>query len=324
MAHLLKLGIALAAISAAAPLPAQRVVPHEAVSQPGPIDSTTQTDDVAFAADLYDRMTVPVLVSGAGPYRFLVDTGADRTAISRELADRLRLARGRTAELHSVAGAGPVQTAHVPLLELSRNRVERIDAPLLEQRHMGADGILGVDSLRSQRVMFDFQANILSIVPSRARSEPEDRNAIVVTAKRRKGHLILTQATANGHRVNVIIDTGAEVSIANSALRKRLRIRAPGDSKTMPLLSVTGHSIDAREGRIDRLDIGEAVLEGLVVAFVDAHIFRRLGMDDRPTLLLGMNAMRAFDRVSIDFANKTLRFVLPKSSAIPGPRLAAR
>ena len=59
-------------------------------------------------------MTVPVVLSGQGPYRFLVDTGADRTALSREVADRLKLVRGQTARLHSVAGMQEVATADVP------------------------------------------------------------------------------------------------------------------------------------------------------------------------------------------------------------------
>ena len=86
------------------------------VGTPGPVDKTTQTEDVRFRTDFFQRMTVPVLVSGTGPYRFLVDTGADRTAISRELAARLNLEAGAQAELHSIAKASMVNTATVPRL----------------------------------------------------------------------------------------------------------------------------------------------------------------------------------------------------------------
>jgi len=41
-------------------------------------------------------------------------------------------------------------------------------------------------------------------------------------------------------------------------------------------------------------------------------------------MLLGMNALRGFDRVSIDFATRRVRFVLPKSSAANGFQLASR
>ena len=49
--------------------------------------------------DPYDRMTVPVTIGGSGPFHFLVDTGAEQTVISRELADALQLKRGRAAKV---------------------------------------------------------------------------------------------------------------------------------------------------------------------------------------------------------------------------------
>ena len=58
------------------------------------IDTTTTTDEVALGQDKINRMTVDVSVSDKGPYRFLVDTGAERTVISRQLAQLLQLEAG--------------------------------------------------------------------------------------------------------------------------------------------------------------------------------------------------------------------------------------
>ena len=80
-------------------------------AEAGPVDKTTQTEDVAFKTDAHQRMTVPVRLSGAGPFRFMVDTGADRTAISRQLAERLKLTGGASASLHSVTGVSTVSLA---------------------------------------------------------------------------------------------------------------------------------------------------------------------------------------------------------------------
>src|ERR1700752_4967963 len=71
-----------------------------AESGPAQVDRTTQTEDVRYKKDAAERMTVPVLLSGHGPYRFLVDTGANRTAISREVASKLRFVSGEAASLH--------------------------------------------------------------------------------------------------------------------------------------------------------------------------------------------------------------------------------
>src|SRR4051794_14742280 len=153
------------ALASSTTLAQTRTPELQTVGTPGPVDKTTQTEDVHFRADVYQRMTVPVRVSGTGPYRFLVDTGADRTAISRELASHLKLDAGQDAQLHSIAKESTVQTATVPSLQLTRKEVKVRDAALLSSQNIGADGILGVDSLRSQRIMFDFDKQTMSIVP---------------------------------------------------------------------------------------------------------------------------------------------------------------
>jgi hypothetical protein len=67
---------------------------------------------------------------------------------------------------------------------------------------------------------------------------------------------------------------------------------------------------------IRELDIGGIGLKDLAVVFTDAHTFKQLGLDNTPALLLGMNAIRAFKKVSIDFANRKFRVVLPEHSEI--------
>jgi predicted aspartyl protease len=301
----------------------------QAVSGPAEVDRTTQTEDVKFRNEVYDRMTVPVRLSGTGPYRFLVDTGADRTAISRQLAAQLNLVRGISAELHSVAGVSMVSTATVPNLQLTHNPMRIVDAPLLDSANMGADGILGVDSLRSQRVTFDFTAQTMSIVPSATRDFAEEPGTIVVQANRRNGRLVVTDAAANGLQLTVVLDTGSQVSIGNLALRDRLlRKNLVGGAQDVELQSVTGETLKGEFMFVRQLEIGGVTLKNLVVVFAAAHTFKQLGLESKPALLLGMNAMRAFKKVSIDFASRKLRVIVPEHSAadvqMAGPGLSDR
>jgi predicted aspartyl protease len=183
-----------------------------------------------------------------------------------------------------------------------------IDAPLLESANMGADGILGVDSLRYQRVLFDFEGQRMSVVPSKIREIANEPGAIVITAKSRKGRLIITEAKANGRRVTVVLDTGAQVSIGNSALRKQLLGRGVSDGpKQIELHSVTGGKIMGDYLFVREVEMGGVELSNLAIVFADAHTFKALGLDRKPALLLGMNALRAFKKVSIDFASRRAR-----------------
>jgi predicted aspartyl protease len=308
----------LAAAAMSAPLSAQTVTTTlDAVSGVPEIDKATQTEDVRFRNDHENRMTVPVRLSGAGPYQFLVDTGADRTAISRDLVAKLKLPTAGGAALHSVSGVSNIRTARVSNVQLTRTPEHSIEAAVLDSAHMGADGIVGVDLLRSQRIQFDFEKQTMSIVPAATPDFGYERGTIVVRAKRKNGRLVVTDAVANGEQVTVVLDTGSQVSIGNQALRRRLlHDNLVSVERSIELESVTGQKITGDYMIVRELSIGGVGLTNLAVVFAEAHTFKQLGLNRRPALLLGMNAIRAFKKVSIDFANKKFRVVLPEHSAL--------
>jgi predicted aspartyl protease len=308
----------LAAAAMSAPLSAQTVTTTlDAVSGVPEIDKATQTEDVRFRNDHENRMTVPVRLSGAGPYQFLVDTGADRTAISRDLVAKLKLPSAGGAELHSVSGVSNIRTARVSNVQLTRTPEHSIDAAVLDSAYMGADGIVGVDLLRSQRIQFDFEKQTMSIVPAATPDFGYEPGTIVVRAKRKNGRLVVTDAVANGEQVTVVLDTGSQVSIGNQALRRRLlHDNLVSVERSIELESVTGQKITGDYMMVRELTIGGVGLTNLAVVFAEAHTFKQLGLNRRPALLLGMNAIRAFKKVSIDFANKKFRVVLPEHSAL--------
>lgn len=319
---LLAAAVGALAVPALADPPATTTLQSVAGTQP--LDSTTQQIDLKTRNDGFDRMTVPVRIGGAGPFRFLIDTGADRTAISRELAGALRLPPGHSARLHSVTGQTSVDTVMIGRLDIAQRSFGSIEAPLLASANLGADGLLGVDSLRSQNIRFDFKANTMSITPSAQREERDEPGTIVVRARQRNGRLILTEADADGVPVTLIIDTGSQVTIGNAALRRRLLSpRQIAENGKIELQSVTGAMLPGDYTFLKKLELGGVTIANLGIAFADAHTFAQLGLDRRPALLLGMNAMRAFEKVSIDFAQRKLRVLVPKGSSLDGPELAA-
>ena len=312
--------LVLFSLVAVAPSAAARDLAHpvtrfESVTQSAISSPPGAADNVGITNDAYERMTVPVRLAGAGPFRFLVDTGSDRTSISRELAGRLRLADGRTAMLHSATGRSEVQLALIPELTVSRKEVLHIRAPLLDAADIGADGILGIDSLRAQRVLFDFASQTLSIDSAGSPISEEERDAIVVRARRREGRLVVTDARAENFRLNIVLDTGSQLSVGNEALRRKLERRgAIRPIGPIELISVTGQPLRGELAIVRRVEIGGALLEDLLLVFADAHTFRQLGLSDAPAILLGMNTLRSFDQVSIDFGARKLRLVLPKAT----------
>jgi hypothetical protein len=63
------------------------------------------------------------------------------------------------------------------------------------------------------------------------------------------------------------------------------------------------------------LTIGGLSLTNVPLAFADAPAFEALGLKDQPVLSLGMDHLRMFDRVAIDFSNRRVLFDVPRDVA---------
>lgn len=308
----------VAALAGIAPLSGQ------APASPEPAPPADHGTVLGTEDDRWARMTVPVTIGDNGPFAFVVDTGAERTSIAEELARDLRLGFGQRARLHSMTEVSQIQTVLIPTLEVGGRNVRDIHAPALRRRHIGAEGILGVDSLQSQRVSFDFVRQQMTVMNSHRREESWPSDTIVVTARNRLGHLVMVDASVDGQKVWVILDTGAQTTVANNVLRRKLEKK--GRLKTtvpIVLQSVTGGEMAADQTRVKRIRLGGIDINDMPVAFADVHPFAKLGLDKRPALLLGMDALRLFDRVSVDFPNRRVRLLGGSRSSLEGSRFAS-
>lgn len=276
-------------------------------------DAAGGEDGVVAIQTVATRMTVPVSVAGAAPRPFVVDTGAERSVVSRQLAAQLGLAPGPQIRVTTMTGESRVPTVRVPTLAVGPVRETRaFDAPALEAVHLGAEGLLGIAQLRDHMVAIDFDAGEMAVRPSRADRAapppPRDPDEVVIVARSRMGQLIVTDAVLEGHRVTVVLDTGSQVSIGNLALQRRLR-RIPLKGP-IELTGVTGQTLSVNYHLAQEVRIGGVAMRGLPVAFADVPPFARFGLGQRPALLLGMDALRAFRRVEIDFPARRVRFVM--------------
>lgn len=262
------------------------------------------------------RMTVPVSIGGAPPRPFIIDTGAERSVVSRQLAGQLGLAAEPQVRLTTMTGTARVETVVVPSLSVGPVRDRRaFNAPALEEVHLGGQGLLGIEQLRDHMVSIDFAKREMAVRPSRklhyGAARDRDPDEIVIVARSRLGQLIVTEAEFEGHRVTVVLDTGSQISMGNLALQRKLRrIRMKGP---ITMTSVTGETLTANYHIAHRVELGGIVLSELPVAFADVPPFARFDLADRPAMMLGMDALRGFRRVEIDFPDRKVRFLLPRA-----------
>ena len=310
----LALGVTAAPLSADSGLPQDPpVVPATGATTPA-----TAADLLSFAnAD--QRMTVPVSIGPSGPYPFIIDTGSERTVVSRQLADVLKLVPARRVRVTTMAGQSELGTYTLPDLRVSKIAPDTLEAPAVEATDLGAPGMLGIDALKGHAVSIDFDKNVMEVRPSKKRGFGGSPDDIVIRAKNLYGQLIVTDARYRGKRISVVIDTGSPVTVGNLALLKR--VKTEKTLGTVALLAVTGQYLQADYRVIDSLDIAGIGFHQLPIAFADALPFKRFGLTDTPALMLGMDSLKLFRRVQIDFANREIRFTLPRSTLAERPRM---
>ena len=268
------------------------------------------TDIIQGDTDHTRRLTVPVRLENQGPFDFLIDTGSQTTVVSSALANQLALQPSRPARIIGVGGVETVDTAIIEELHLGRKLLVALEVPMLERRHIGADGILGLDSLQGQRVLLDFTRNVMAVGEANALGGNKGFD-IIVTARSRSGQLIMTNAIVDGIKVDVVIDTGSDATIGNLALQRAVGHR--NASAEAMLTSVTGQQIMARVAYPRKLSIGELDINNIAIAYADSPVFETLALNRRPAMLLGMSELRLFKRVAIDFNTRKVFFDLPPS-----------
>jgi len=261
------------------------------------------------ARKVHTRMTVEVRVNGRGPYRFLVDSGADTSVVGVRIARALQLPLGTPANLHGMTASSRVDRVLVDELLLGQSTIRNLQLPALLEGDLGGEGMIGIDALVEQRLMMDFEKRVIKVEDARTPAQWLD-GEIVVTARRRRGQLILTQVRAARLQVEAVIDTGSEITVGNLALRDRL-IRGNRDKfVTIPVTGVTGVTVNLQLARVAELRLGSVTLRDVPMAFADVPPFHVFGLVKEPALLLGTDLLATFRKVSLDFRARKVRFQL--------------
>jgi hypothetical protein len=270
--------------------------------------------DEVKARKIDSRLSVEVQVNGRGPYKFIVDSGADTSAVGLKIARDLELPLGRPAVLDGMTSRDLVDRVKLESLTLGPTTIRNLEVPALRESDLGGDGLLGIDALTQQRLMMDFEKKVITIEDWRkpVKVSPGD---IVIIARRSRGQLILTEVRAERYPIEAVIDTGSEITIGNLALREKLLHRLGSRFTTVPAVGVTGVTVQLEIAVVDRLELGPVTLTNVPIAFADVPPFKLFGMRDEPALLLGTDILENFRRVSLDFHARKVRFQLRRCDA---------
>ena len=177
--------------------------------------------------DRIGRVWAPVYVNGQGPFSLVLDTGASRSAVTTRTAERLGLpvANARKVLLRGVTGAAEVPMVDVDRVEFGDLTVEPAKLLVIEDAFGGAEGVLAGRGLNDRRIHIEFRRDRIDI--RRSRNQRAAPGFTVLPLKLIRGHVPSVDASVGSIRVKAIIDTGAQRTAGNLALREALLQAAP-------------------------------------------------------------------------------------------------
>lgn len=265
---------------------------------------------IAAGRDPHDHLTAPVTLNGRGPYPFIVDTGASISCVSDKLVAALGLPIAPARPVHTIVGVRRLPMAVVDELQVGVRRQRRMAALSIPIEQPDIQGVLAVDWLKGQRVTLNFANSSLDFAASRKEASSPGR--VVVPAQRRRGQLTMVDADLGERRVSAIIDSGSETSLCNTPLLSLLdRAQAiPVKRQLVEMITVIGEPFAGELVYLPFLRLGGLQLGNVGVVHSDAHVFALWDLADKPAVLLGMDLLREFLAVSLDFGRSQVRFDL--------------
>ncbi|MDB6008717.1 MAG: hypothetical protein JWL65_967 [Gammaproteobacteria bacterium] len=310
--------VSFAGVGRAAPL--DTMMPDAGAGQGGSTQIATRAntlggiDDSLFASpttrDHIGRVMVPVKINGRGPYRFIVDTGANHSTISPDLVRELGLKADTRSliTLDGITGASQVTFVSIDRLQAGDLTLEDTTLPVVWAPVMaGADGILGAAGMSEKSLLIDFQRNRVAIA-SHVESATRDQ-AIKIHAARVVNGLMVLDTEVGGVRVAAVLDTGAERTLGNIALRDAVKSKNGKRGFVAQLTSVYGATRQVESGEIaaaPTISIGTLRITDVAIVYGDFHIFKIWDMHDKPAMILGMDVLGTVASLNIDFRNQNV------------------
>jgi hypothetical protein len=297
---------------APAPAPAtpQVAPPATATGAETPLETVTvSAPEPRYVAptlrDRIGRIWAPVYLNDQGPFRLVLDTGANRSAVIPRVAEQLGAAArtNKTVRVRGVSGSAVVPLLRVDRMDIGDLVLEPAMLPVVADVFGGADGILGNEGMRDKRIVIDFSRDLITV--KRSKREQPGAEFRTLPIKLLRGHLLSVEVFIGRVKTTAILDTGSSQSLGNVALREALK-RDPEDGPPAEVVGVTLDVQYADRVNMPTIRMNEIVIRGAQMHFGDVHIFQYWKLVDEPAILLGMDVIGVVDQLIIDYKTKQL------------------
>jgi len=265
--------------------------------------------------DRIGRVWAPVYINGQGPLRLVLDTGASTSAVTTLAAERLGLpvAGAPAVLLRGVTGAKEVPVVEVDRIEFGDLTVEPAKLLVIDDAFGGAEGVLAGRGLNDRRIHIEFRKDRIDI--RRSRNQRAGSGFTTLRINLIRGHVPTVDVSVGRVRVKAVIDTGAQLTSGNLALRDALLKSRRLEEQPDEIIGVTGDSQEGPTSRVPPIVLGDVVVRNAQITFVDLYIFKHWRLTDEPALLIGMDVLGVLDTLILDYKRREMQIRLVRGGA---------
>jgi predicted aspartyl protease len=250
--------------------------------------------------DRIGRIWAPVMINDKGPFRLVLDTSGNSSAVVPSVADRLGVAAQSSTKvkLIGVTGTADVQTIVIESLTVGDLSFGSATLPVVADVFGGAEGVLGPKGFEDKRIFVDFGNDLIQISRSNGHAAEKGYTRIPFTNDRRP--LLVFDIRVGGVKTKAILSTAGQQTIGNSSLRDALLKRAHEGKQQ----GVVGVTLDVAQGQsisVPPIAIGDLLMRNVQITFADTVIFDQWKLSHEPAMLIGMNIIGSLDALVIDY-----------------------
>jgi predicted aspartyl protease len=262
--------------------------------------SVHSSQDDTVPLSVYDNgaIVVPVSIAGAGPYRFLLDTGATRSAITSRLARQLRSPVIAQTAMVTPAGRGIRNVTLVRSLQVGHRPPVSVAAMVWPDEALArvgrVDGLLGQDVLASLTYTIDYRRR--ELVWHDGDIGHVSGLRLPLTTANGLFFVSLPRPPGGSSATRLLADSGADAIVLFAPSGTTMRLSGP--LETGVVRTSTGLQV-GRRVRIDALDLGALVLQDQLALLLPAG-------DASGFLGDGLLPLHLFARVTFDAAARVL------------------
>jgi predicted aspartyl protease len=256
--------------------------------------------------DRIGRIWAPVWINDKGPFRLVLDTGANHSGITAQVAELLDipLDQSPTVLLRGVTGIATVPTIRVDSFTVGDLTLSPAILPIVTDALGGAEGVLATDEFKDKRIVIDFKHDQIDI--RRSHNERARSGFVTISLEHSEAGLLTFHALVGSVRIQVIIDTGGQRTIGNLAMRNAL-MRHHVQGSPAEIFDVTAESQAGETFPSPPIHLGPIEILGARITYGEMHIFERWDPTKEPALLIGMDVLGLLDTFIIDYRRRELQ-----------------